>query len=299
VISAWRQVLAAGMGVILALWTLPLLVLLHLTQLTISAVSWRALFPRLPASVPRFFSLRLIREAVNSLLPVAHVGGEVVGARLLTRYGVIMPQAAASVIVDVTMEVLSQFAFLLAGIAVLALVAGAGSAWVWGGTAIAALLMAAGLVAAQRFGALRLLERIAAGISERLPLLPTASLAGINQAAEAFYRRRDNLLQSFALHLAAWVLGTLETWLVLRALGTPTPLAESFVIESLGMAARSAGFAVPGALVIQEGGIILAAAAVGVGAPAALALSLVKRVRELTVGLLGMMLWQWERRRAI
>jgi hypothetical protein len=58
------------------------------------------------------------------------------------------------------------------------------------------------------------------------------------------------------------------------------------------MAARSAGFAVPGALGLQEGGFALAAIAVGLPPGPALALSLVKRLREITVGIIGLTLWR-------
>lgn len=59
------------------------------------------------------------------------------------------------------------------------------------------------------------------------------------------------------------------------------------------MAVRSAGFAVPGALGVQEGGFILVGGLFGVGPDLALALSMVKRLRELIVGCSGLLLWQW------
>ena len=68
------------------------------------------------------------------------------------------------------------------------------------------------------------------------------------------------------------------------------------MVEALGMAARSAGFAVPGALVVQETGFALAAVAVGLPETAGLSLSLVKRAREICVGLLGLLLWRLENR---
>ena len=79
-------------------------------------------------------------------------------------------------------------------------------------------------------------------------------------------------------------------------MGVDIGVIQALVIEALGMAARSAGFAVPGALVVQETGFVLAAAAVGLPEAAGLSLSLVKRVREVTVGVAGLLLWRWERR---
>jgi hypothetical protein len=84
---------------------------------------------------------------------------------------------------------------------------------------------------------------------------------------------------------------------VLSALGLDVGPVQALIVESLGMGARSAGFAIPGALVVQETGFALAAAAAGLPESAGLSLSLVKRVREVAVGLLGLCLWWVERRR--
>ena len=79
---------------------------------------------------------------------------------------------------------------------------------------------------------------------------------------------------------------------MLNALGVPVTPLQAFTVESLGMAARSAGFAIPAALGAQEGGFVLAAVAVGLPAGPALALSLVKRIREVSVGLIGLAMWR-------
>ena len=294
--SSWTGLAAVGDGVLRAAWLLPGLVALHLGQLFLSGVAWRALLPTsLSTPLPglnAFHRLRIIREGIDSLLPVAQVGGEIVGARLLARAGVGPARAGASVVVDLTIELLTQVAFLLTAIALLAAVSD-GSAWRnWLAALLAGLAALAALAALQRFGGLRLLEGLLRGIARRWPALGGASLDGIHAEALASYRRRRGLGLAIALHYLAWALGAAETWAVLNVLGTPVSPAEAFIVESLGMAARSAGFAIPAALAAQEGGFLLAAAAVGVAATPALALSLVKRLREILVGSLGLLLWR-------
>jgi len=66
-------------------------------------------------------------------------------------------------------------------------------------------------------------------------------------------------------------------------------LAYALLLESLGQAIRGAGFAIPGALGIQEGGYLLLAPVVGLQPGAAIALSLAKRSRELLLGLPGLL----------
>ena len=290
--SAGQGVLAAGAGTLHALWLLPALVALHLAQLLLSARGWQLLVPG--AGLLRCYRLRIVREGIDSLLPVAQVGGEIVGARLLARSGPAIGVSAASVVVDVTVEFLTQLVFLLAGIAALAVVSPAGGWQGWIGAAILTAAAACGLLAAQRFGVLRLLETLTGQIAARWPGL--GSLTGISEAAAGMYRRRAALLRACLLHLVAWLLGSIESWAVLGAFGWPVSPLQALAVEALGMAARSAGFAVPGALVVQETGFALAAAAVGLPETTGIALSLVKRVREISVGLIGLALWHLERR---
>src|SRR5262245_33409340 len=59
-------------------WWLVPITLFHVVPLTFSALSWRELLPT--ASRPdalMVFRIRWIRESINSLLPVAGVGGDV------------------------------------------------------------------------------------------------------------------------------------------------------------------------------------------------------------------------------
>ncbi len=288
-VSAWRSVAGIGAATLHALWLLPALVALNLFQLWLSARAWHALLPP-GCSHADLFSLRVVREGIDSLLPVAQVGGEAVGAHLLARRGPALATSTASVVVDMTVEFLAQFAFLLVGLSTLAAVSGTAG---WRGWTLAAVPIAgglAGLIAALRLGVLRLMESLGHRMAARWPA--AAALAGLNSAAAAIYRRPTALLRGSSLHLLAWLLGTAESWAVLRALGYPVSVTTALVIESLGMAARSAGFAIPGALVVQETGFALAAAAMGLPQDAGLSLSLVKRVREVAVGLIGLALWR-------
>ena len=275
--------LAAGADALRALWLVPALMGLHLFQLLLSSRAWACLLP--PGPVRGLFRLRVVREGIDSLLPVAQVGGEVVGTHLLARHGPALPDAAASVVVDVTVEVLTQLLFLLAGVATLALISPGGRWEGWLGAALMLATIGAGLLVIQRFGLLRLVESLARQIAARWPQsgVQAGALEGLHGSAAAIYARRGKLLRAATLHGIAWLLGSVESWAVLHALGTGAGAAQALVVEALGMAARSAGFAIPGALLVQETGFVLAAAAAGLPGDAGLALSLVKRVREVLV----------------
>ncbi|MEC9454698.1 MAG: hypothetical protein VYE58_06445, partial [Pseudomonadota bacterium] len=55
---------------------------------------------------------------------------------------------------------------------------------------------------------------------------------------------------------------------------------------------RAAAFFVPGAVGVQEGAFVLLGAVIGIGLEVALALSLIKRVRELVIGAPALIAWQ-------
>jgi uncharacterized membrane protein YbhN (UPF0104 family) len=85
----------------------------------------------------------------------------------------------------------------------------------------------------------------------------------------------------------------------LNLMGYPVSYLDAVVIESLGQAVRAAGFLIPGALGVQEAGFIAVCAVFGIPAPAALALSLVKRVPEIVLGPLFLFAWHAHETRAL
>jgi putative membrane protein len=109
---------------------------------------------------------------------------------------------------------------------------------------------------------------------------------------QSFYGHRRELLNGAALHFAAWFVGAVEIWIPLHFMGYPVGFAEALVIESLAQAIRGAAFVVPGAIGVQEGGMIALGAVFGIPAEAALALSLIKRAADLAVGVPGLIAWQ-------
>ncbi len=267
-------------------WVLPAAAAIHGVQLYLSALAWRAALGARGLGRVAILTIRWVREAVNTLVPVAQIGGQVVGARLLVRRGLTPVAAVAGTILDLTLEAAAQLIFTLAGVAVLLANRPdhARLAWAGGGLALTAAGVAA-FIAAQRLGLLRLVERAAARMVAAWPSTAGWSMAGLHAALMARQADTPALAGAVLLHTISWALGGAEIWVLLRALGHPVSLLDATVIESLGMAARSAGFAVPGALGVQEGGFVLVCGAFGLPAEAALSLSVLKRLREVLVAL--------------
>jgi putative membrane protein len=274
----------------------PITSTLLLVQLWLSGLAWRIAVGSASdePSAGFWFLIRWIREAVNAMLPVAQLGGNIVGIRLLVHRGVPGAQAGAGTTLDLTIEAGTQVLFTVAGFGVLALIdpGEPWMPWVQGGIATGALGVA-GFIVAQRAGLMRLIEAGAGLLQRVFPALSVDGVRGLHVELMRLQRDRTAMARATALHLLAWTLGTFETWLALHAMGVAVGWEPAFVIESLGQAARSAGFVVPGALGVQEAGFILVCSLFGIAPDTAIALSMVKRARELAVGLPGLVAWQW------
>jgi putative membrane protein len=283
-----------GLAIASAGWGILAVVAFHFLQIGFSAEAWRTVLP--PSSAPglrTMFRLRWIREAVNALLPLAQIGGEFVGARLLALRHVPVSAAGASVTVDLSLEMISQIIFTLFGIGLLMIRPHDKqiTQWILGATVAAAVVVIAFMLT-QRFGLFRLIERGLIRFARLTGWSSWGQVGGLHEAIVAVYRDPRRLCLSCGHHLISWLLGGVEVLLALHFLGVEVDLREGLIIESLGQASRAVGFAVPGALGVQEAGYILVCGLVGVAPQAAIELSLVKRIREVLLGVPGLIAWQ-------
>jgi putative membrane protein len=280
-------------------WLLLLLVPLHAVPLLLDVMGWRLLIPG-PSRVGVLFLIASIREAINRLLPVANIGGELVGVQLLTRAGIGATTAATSVIVEVLLFLFAQYLFLTLGIACLLNITGSIAATgtlliaVAGGLPVILLLtwlLRSGLLvsAIERMASKMLASKGPSSVMSRLALLDTT----IRELTSA----RARLARTLVWQLAALLGGCSETWLALRWLGHPLSLAGALVLESFTVAARSLIFVAPAGLGVQEAGLVSVGHVLGLGSDVALALSLAKRMREILFGLPALAAWQWMTRR--
>lgn len=275
-----------------ARWGILAAALSHLATVLFCAGAWGALMP--PASrrpLAFLFLFRWIREGVNGLLPAAQVGGVFVQARLLTLRGMAGDLAGASAVVDLTLEVTGLFMFALLGLGLLTAGRQAPSAVPLALGVALGFPAILGLFAAQRLGLVGLLARLAEQLLRRSGRPLPGSLATVDEAVQALYRDRRRLAAAAALHFAAWLLGAVEIWVLLWFMGQPVGARGAVIVASLGYAVRGAGFLVPGALGVQEGGFMLLATLVGIPAPVGLALSLARRAVELLLGVPALLAW--------
>ncbi len=275
VVSAAAQVGWAGFA-ILCVYALALFPLL--------GASWSVLLPQPRVALWVFIWARLVREAASDVLPFSQVGGIVFGARTAIRHGVAGPDAFASTIVDVTSEALAQIAFIALGFAILSAAAprsSSGAALVEAFAVGLALAVITGvsLVFLQRYGH-RLLQRLAA----RLVPGAAASAAALADALDRVYRSRSRIALSSTMHLIGWLASGAGTWIAFRLIGVRVELSSVIAIESLVGAVKSAAALVPNALGVQEASYAAFAPLFGIGPEFGLAVSLLRRARDVAIG---------------
>lgn len=290
---AWQGFALVGGAFASVGWGLGLIVLLRVAQVVGAGLSWWALIP----DFPRFrlwsaIKLRFIREAINTLLPVAQVGGDIIGARLATFYGVDGGSAGASILVDLLTQTATQFVFALVGLALLVALGGNETLVFWVSVGLALMAVAVlGFFFFQRMGGFALVERGLLRLAESEAWGSLAHVANLHDRLQAIHADNGRVAASFLAHLVSWFVGAFEVYVALAFMGYQTGFADAVVIESLGHAVRAAGFLIPGALGIQEGGFIALCAVYAIPAPAALAVSLAKRVPEIVLGLPALLAW--------
>jgi len=295
--------ISRGIGEVLGLlreagWLLVPLALWHLVPLAFDTLAWRSVLRGENGQrigLARLFGIRWTGESINALLPVFSIGGEVYKLSRVTAHSIALTSAAASIVVDTTLALLSEILFVVCGIAVLASLHDNASLpqGLAAGVAIAATVAALVFVV-QRGHLFEQLARVLAkiGLGEAW-LKQLGNLRQLDARIHALHQDPVALFRCFLARFAAWTLGTGEVWLGLQVLGHPISLLEAFALESLCQAVRTAGFAVPGALGVQEGGYILIGRYFGLDDSTALALSLARRVRDLVLGVPALAVWQF------
>ena len=275
--------------------SLLLVVLLAPPEIFLGSEAWRRLFsPQHRPSSWQAFRASWMGVSVNTLLPVATVGGEVVKARMLTLAGTPLAEAAAATIVDKTVQAIVTLLWGVVGLLVLARLT-PDQGFLMAGLIGSGLLAVgiSGFIAVQLSGSFAFLARLSKRLLMRLGGADTEESASkFDQAIRVIYRRPGALLAAVGLRLAgqAWLVSEilLTTFLLGQAIG----FEEALMLRALISAVRGLSFAIPAGLGLQEGAYVALGALIGLPADLMLALSLASRLREIVPSLPGLLLWQ-------
>lgn len=249
---------------------------------------WRAVFGDGHAPVPfsRLFWVQRAGEAANKVTPLASLGGEPLKIYLLARDGAKMKDAFASVAVSKTLMTLGQVFFIFLG-ALLAIREVPGrEGFFLGFAAFPGAILAAILVTAALDLRLRRMRNPAASRPPDAALSPKKQSPGAailetwGRVADYFYAHPRESFLSFLLFFLGWAAGGLEMLIGAYVLGFPLSISEALAFEALIVSVNMATFLIPANVGTQEGGYAYLAPILGVSAPHALALAVLRRCRD-------------------
>ena len=240
---------------------------------------------------------RQVRDSAGDILPFTQVGGIAAGMRVLILAGLTPARAIAAGMVDVTTELLAQSLFILLGLFLAAPAMRADPHWApwlgWlvGGTALFALCIL-GFAVAQLAGS-HLAEKA------MRPATFGTSAAAFREAVHQLYHHRLRVALSVLLHFFGWCASGLWLWLVFWVLGHAVSPASAIAIQALLEGLRSATVFIPAAIGVQEAGYTALAPLFGLGPEVGLAASLLRRARDIAIGVPVLLLWQFVEARRI
>ena len=278
-------------------WPLLWLIPYRTVYFLLYAAGWHVLLhpydPARRAGMGYLLWVTTVREAIDRLLPVASVGGAVAGVRLLGWRGIPAASAGATVIMEILLTLIASWLFAVVGVALLINfdVTAADYRRV---IFVLLLCLPIPVVLARMLGTGSLFGRLQSLIIRiaGLPASPAGAHA-LDAELRSSLRRGRALFAAGTLQFAALVSGSVEIWFALRLFGQPVGLAEAVLLESLLQAFRHVAFVVPASLGVQETVLVVFGHSLGVSAEAAIAVSLVKRLREVTYGVASLVSWQW------
>jgi uncharacterized protein (TIRG00374 family) len=281
-------------------WTAPLVLLPFLIVYFFDTLGWRAAFGKHPVpSFPVLMRVRWAGEAFNTVVPSAYIGGEAVKVYLLTKRGVSAVIAGSSVVTGKVIQTLAQVVFLTIGAFAGLTILHSDSLARYGMFAIAGIgsVIVLLLFRLQRHGMFS-------------GLLTLARRFGLNIAA--LERNESNLVQlddrirnfsrtdplhfwlSGAVYLVGWICDALEIFLVSHLMGMPLTWVEAVAVESFTSVAKALGIFVPGALGVQESGIVLLFRIFGLPEALGIPYAVIRRGREVIYALIGGIFLQLE-----
>lgn len=268
---------------------------------------WRVVFFGTSGQRVKFWDLYLIRlagEAVNGVTPFVDIGGEFLKVTLAAkRFGLERRVVLATVVVERVALLATEVTFWYLGLAgaliLIPEVRHARVAWIAAGAIFVPLVAALYWVSHKGFFATfyglvkRWMKR-----SEALTQELEVKIQDVDGRITQFYTREPGRnAATLVLHLVGWAAGGIETWVMFRCVGVEVTVWEGIMIEALFQLLKTVSFFIPGNLGAQEAGLAFFGNWFGYAGPAGVAVSLLKRVRQLLWTGVGFGIWSWMARR--
>jgi len=275
--------------------SLVLVCLFSLPEQMLAAEAWRSLFPQsIRPGRMRTLLASWMGAAVNTLLPVATIGGEIVKARILILWSHPGAETMAAITVDKTIQAIAALVWGLVGAVFLFFVVGESGAVT--GVLIGAGFLAlgiAGFIAVQiKGGFSSIAEKIAGRADKNAGEVIIQGAEAMERAIREIYGNAGRLFTATALRVGQRVFLAGEVVLVGYLMGAPIGIIEAVILKGIIGAIRGISFAIPAGLGVQEGGYVAIGALIGYPPELMIAVSLATRIREVLPSIPFLLFWQ-------
>jgi putative membrane protein len=279
-------ILSVGLGgfAVFCLWQLVVMVIV--------GVAWRVVVP-LDGKwlLPIFIWGRMIRDSAGVCLPFSPVGGFVFGARSVTLHGISWSVSTISTVVDLIAEFAAEIVFTLGGL--LILISRTSNPAIAHPAEIGAVVALVGGLVVLR------LQRGVAPLFVRLgrrllgQWFRDGERDGVSSVElAAMYGNGSRLALCTFIHVLGWLGKGLGNWIAFRLLGADIDIAGAMAIEGILHVALATAMLIPGYAGVQEAGYVGLGALFGVAPEVALGASLIRRARDITIGIPILLIWQ-------
>ena len=258
---------------------LTLLCLIYGLSQVLDTIGWRYAFVRARVPFPRLLAARSAGEAVNAVTLLGGVGGEPVKAWLVSDEAS-KEESVASVIIAKTSITVAQLGLLFVGtvLAVTTLDLDALVVRAMLGLLVVESLAVGGFLAVQVTGVIGKSRRLLAGVG-----VPTAGVHvhRLDRVLRLYYTKEwPRFLASVGWHFAGWMVSVGEAAYALHLVGAGSAPSTAAVVEALGAGVRFLTFFVPASVGVLESANAAVFVALGFGASAGLAFTLLRRARQ-------------------
>jgi glycosyltransferase 2 family protein len=289
VVLLWRiDVDAVKLSLLDVRWGMVLVLSQEIVAHALNGWAWRFAFTRESArrvSLGELIRLRVAGDAINYLTPTATIGGEVARTMLLSDACGVEARAVSVVTAKAT-QTLAQGFFITAGLIFVA------TEWIgmatarWGlagaGVVLLAVILVAPRLKARGGGTAAAWRRV------------------VGTGLEGFVRSHpERVALSTLLFVLAYAWGAFEAYWICRFLLKPVSPVTAFAIEVLSITIDGLLFVVPAKIGTQEGGKVVAFAALGLPGSLGFAFGVVRHVRELIWAAAGILLYCMAIRRGV
>jgi len=279
-------------------WGFAVILAVYFIGFSVDAFTWLMALLKPPLTLMwliRTWVVRIVGEFFNYVIPAGGMGGEPVKAVLLKKYyAVPYGDSVAAIIVAKTVNMLALVLFLTGGMAFtlaspdlpgsFKVVGGAGLAGVGVATLLFFVVQRAKMfsVAGTWLSGWRIGRRLVGVLHH---------VHDLEDRFQQFYSgHKRRFFAAVVLAIVAWLMGVVEIYYAMRFLGRPVTVVEAWIIEAVAQMVRTGTFFIPASIGAQEGAFLLVCTAVTGSPQLGAAVAVVRRVRELTWVILGMLL---------